>query len=55
MMYRIKSALLREAASVKTEGKQQFNTATPLHLSIIRTNEELLTNKSNSQELICLY
>lgn len=46
MMQRIKSALLTEASSIKTQGKQSFNAATPLHLSIIRANEALLTDKS---------
>lgn len=45
-MYRIKSALLSDAPSVKTQGKHQFNASTPLHLSIIRDNEVLLTDKS---------
>ena len=46
MMQHIKSALLSDASSVKTQGKHPFNDTTPLHLSIIRMNEELLTNKS---------
>ena len=48
MMQRIKSVLLSEASNVKTQGKQPFNAATTPHLSIIRMNEELLTNKSKS-------
>ena len=46
MMQRIKSALLSEASSVKTQGKKPFNASTPLHLSIIRMNEALLTDKT---------
>ena len=47
-MKRIKTALLSEASSVKTQGKHSFNAATPLHLSIIRSSETLLSDKSKS-------
>jgi hypothetical protein len=46
VLNRIKIALLSEASRVKHQGKKPFNAATPLHLSIIRTNENLLTDKS---------
>lgn len=46
VMNRIKSVLLSVAPSVKHQGKREFNKATPLHLSIIRCNEPLLTEKS---------
>lgn len=45
---RIKSALLSEATHVKTQSKRPFNEASPLHLSIIRSNEMLLTDKTKT-------
>lgn len=43
---RIKAALLSNPPIVKHQGKGDFKASTPLHLSIISNNEDLLTDKS---------
>jgi len=43
---RIKTVLLSEAANVKTQSQKPFTMASPLSLTLIRRNEELLTDKT---------
>ena len=43
---RIKTVLLSEAANVKTQSQKPFTKASPLSLTLIRRNEELLADKT---------
>jgi len=45
---RIKTALLSEASNVWTQSKKPFTMASPLSVTLIRRNEDLLTDKSKA-------